>query len=87
MQKIIDDFYIISELLDDDYELIIDFIKDKTSTIKTKSIIKRCVESASYHLLAEEIDFCLNIKLNTYKVYKRNWYALHQNETLFDDIN
>lgn len=87
MQKIIDDFYIISELLDDDYELIIDFIKDKTSTIKTKSIIKRCVESANYHLLAEEIDFCLNIKLNTYKIYKCKWYALHQNETLFDDIN
>lgn len=86
MQNIIDDFYFLSELLDDDYDIIIDFMKDKTNTIKSKSIIKRCIENASYDLIKDEIDLCLDIKTNCFKTYKIKWYSLHQNDTLFEDL-
>lgn len=86
MKQVLEDFYILSSLLDDDYELIVDFILSKTETRLKKAQLKRLIENANYDYLKNEINICLDMKTNIFKSFKTKWYSLHQNETLFEDI-
>ena len=71
--RVIDDFLILSRLLDDDIELICDFLVHhipKKTRIHKRSKIKRFIENANYMKLQKQIDIALDIPIYKYTHFK-----------------
>lgn len=72
--QVIDDFLMFSELLNDDIDLICDFIQDKIPTkIKKykRSRIKGFIENADYMKIKQEVNYLLDLPIVEYTNYKR----------------
>ena len=93
----IDDFMILSGMLNDDIDMICDFIKDKIpKTIKKykRSRVKTFIQNADYMKIQEEIDYLLDLSTTEYKTYitfhkirKRiNESECHYTQTTLDDF-
>jgi len=80
--KIIDDFYTLSELLNDNTELITEMI-DKvcrvpcirgrgvgTKAVRKKTLTKLYIERADYEKLANDIDTLLSMPIQEFKAVK-----------------
>ena len=71
--KAIEDFLILSGLLDDDVDLICDFIVanvPKKIRCHKRSKIKRFIENANYLKIARQVDFALELPIYTYTHFK-----------------
>jgi hypothetical protein len=71
--QVIDDFFMLSGLLDDDVDLICDFISEKIPRHKRRykrSIIKKFVENCRYKKIRQEIDYLLDLSMTEYKTFK-----------------
>ena len=89
--RVIDDFYILSELLDDDIETICDFIIAKIPKDKRRhkrSRLKRYVEMCDYLKIEKEIDYLLDLPIAEYIQFKiisfANRKISEQQRTIFD---
>ena len=71
--KVIDDFLILSRLLDDDIDLICDFMVyhiPKKTRIHKRSKIKRFIECANYMKIEKQIDILLDMPIYEYTHFK-----------------
>ena len=93
---VIDDFMILSGLLEDDIDLICDFIAEKIpKSIKKykRSRVKSFIENADYMKIEEEIEYLLDLNIVEYKTFcifrklKRQVESAKQNfvQTTLDD--
>jgi hypothetical protein len=70
--QVIDDFMIFSGMLNDDIDMMCDFIKDKLpKSIKKykRSRVKTFIEKADYMKIREEVDYLLDLSTTEYKTY------------------
>ena len=71
--QVLDDFFLLSGLLDDDVDLICDFIAEKIPQSKRRykrSIIKKFIECCRYKKIREEIDYLLDLSMTEYITFK-----------------
>lgn len=71
---IIEDFYILSEILDDDIDLICDIIKEKVpKSMKRykRSLVKKFIEHTDYKKIHDEVCFILELPIVEVKEFKR----------------
>jgi hypothetical protein len=71
--QVLDDFFLLSGLLDDDVDLICDFIAEKIPQNQRRykrSIIKKFIECCRYKKIREEIDYLLDLSMTEYKTFK-----------------
>ncbi len=68
--KLIDDFYFLSELLDDDLDMVVDFLKARGQSKKSRSQIEKFVNNGKYDMIVSEIDQALDLPLIEFTRFK-----------------
>lgn len=71
--RIIEDFLILSQLLNDDIDLICDFMErhiPKKIKKHKRSKMKRFIENANYDKIEQQINFALDLPICTYTNFK-----------------
>jgi len=74
-RDLIDEYYSISSLFNDDTELLIEFIIYHKITKRERADIRRKLSSLSLNKLANELDIMLDIKMSVINSFK-NWKGL-----------
>jgi hypothetical protein len=72
-RDLIDEYYSISSLFNDDTELLIEFMIYHKITKRERADIRRKLSSLSLNKLANELDIMLDIKMsviNSFKIWK-----------------
>jgi hypothetical protein len=72
-RDLIDEYYSISSLFNDDTELLIEFMIYHKITKRERADIRRKLSSLSLNKLADELDTMLDIKMsviNSFKIWK-----------------
>jgi len=67
--QLIDSFYSISELLEDDLEMVCSFIKKNCNPRIRCGLLKKYIEDANYEKLDKEIDIALSYKLEDFREF------------------
>ena len=62
----LDNFYLISSLLDDNLKYVAVFIKQYSNTKKSLKTIKRACDKAQYCKINDEIEMVLDLSTDTY---------------------
>jgi hypothetical protein len=74
-RDLIDEYYSISSLFNDDTELLIEFMIYHKITKRERADIRRKLSSLSLNKLANELDIMLDIKMSVINSFK-NWKGL-----------
>jgi len=72
-RDLIDEYYSISSLFNDDTELLIEFMIYHKITKRERADVRRKLSSLSLNKLADELDIMLDIKMsviNSFKIWK-----------------
>jgi len=81
--QIFNDFYSLSEMLDDDIDLIVDMIDDVcrvtcirgrgkgTKATRKKTLTRLYIERADYEKLADDVDMVLSLPIQEFNTVKR----------------
>ncbi|MGD2065872.1 MAG: hypothetical protein PVI43_01715 [Candidatus Bathyarchaeota archaeon] len=76
--KVFDDFYAVSRLLDDDLEIVYQFICAKIEEQRyTRKQIKRYITKANYMMLDKEIDYLLSLSMDEYITFKKRQKTIY----------
>jgi len=78
--KLINDFYDLCELLDDDFEMVSEFLKNKCNSKQRQLTIIKHMENGRYHKIISEIDKALDHPLLEFKQFKEATYNRRQLE-------
>lgn len=76
-----DNFYFISELLNDDLDFVCDFMLSNTSTKLNKQRMMYYIENAKYEKIEKEINQCLDLKTSVFKLYLYKQYIKEHTKT------
>jgi hypothetical protein len=74
-RDLIDEYYSISSLFNDDTELLIEFMIYHKITKRERADVRRKLSSLSLNKLANELDIMLDIKMSVINSFK-NWKGL-----------
>lgn len=70
---LIDDFYFLCEILNDEYECVASFLKRYKLTNKKKSLLIFLMENLLLRRLTYEINSALDIKMSDIKKFAKEW--------------
>lgn len=77
---LIDNFYFISELLNDDLDTVIDFLKTRCKSKKSRSQIEKFVNNGKYDMIVAEINIALDFQVIEFTRFKEETHAKRQIE-------
>lgn len=85
--KLIDDYYFLCELLEDDIEMLVAFIKYKKITKHRPSSLLDFFENLRLWNVEKELNFLLDLPLNQFKTFKFKYKAKNNTVSLLDYCN
>lgn len=76
--NLIDDFYFLCEILNDDYDCVASFLKRYKLTNKKKSLLIFLMENLLLKRLEYEINSALDIKMREIRKFAKEWQRVRE---------